>query len=243
MECTEKYISDIELLFQEWKNKAPSDDINHSKNVFIRDGIVCPEQWFSQKVRPLFLLKEAYHGTGDWDLIKDHLLTKEKMGKHITWKRVSQWTQGLLHTSTTYLCPFRDEAAMHYFGNEQLRQIAVVNVKKSDGAKDSKKDNILQYAQFDCTELRREIELIDPTIIVCGYTITSLNIILGYNIKDRQNSNLYYFTRLNGHDVIVLDYYHPSNRYPDIMNYYGLIGSYQQALICQEKGCVQGDLY
>lgn len=243
MECTEKYISDIELLFQEWKNKAPSDDINHSKNVFIRDGIVCPEQWFSQKVRPLFLLKEAYHGTGDWDLIKDHLLTKEKMGKHITWKRVSQWTQGLLHTSTTYLCPFRDEAAMYYFGNELLRQIAVVNVKKSDGAKDSKKDNILQYAQCDCTELRREIELIDPTIIVCGYTITSLNIILGYNIKDRQNSNLYYFTRLNGHDVIVLDYYHPSNRYPDIMNYYGLIGSYQQALICQEKGCVQGDLY
>ena len=78
MERTEKYISDIELLFQEWKNKAPSDDINHSKNVFIRDGIVCPEQWFSQKVRPLFLLKEAYHGTGDWDLIKDHLLTKEK---------------------------------------------------------------------------------------------------------------------------------------------------------------------
>ena len=139
MEHTEKYISDIELLFQEWKNKAPSDDINHSKNVFIRDGIVCPEQWFSQKVRPLFLLKEAYHGTGDWDLIKDHLLTEEKMGKHITWKRVSQWTQGLLHTSTTYLCPFRDEAAMHYFGNEQLRQIAVVNVKKSDGAKDSKK--------------------------------------------------------------------------------------------------------
>lgn len=63
---------------------------------------------------------------------------------------------------------------------------------------------------------------------------------LGYtdNIKDKQNSNLYYFTRLNGHDVIVLDYYHPSNRYPDIMNYYGLIGSYQQALICQEKGCV-----
>ena len=98
------------------------------------------------------------------------------------------------------------------------------------------KDNILQYAEYDRTELRREIELIDPTIIVCGYTITSLNVIMGYNIKDRQNSNLYYFTRLNGHDVIVLDYYHPSNRYPDIMNYYGLIGSYQQALICQSKG-------
>ena len=63
MERADKYINDIELLFQEWKNKAPSDDINHSQNVFIRDGIVCPEQWFSQKVRPLYLLKEAYHGT------------------------------------------------------------------------------------------------------------------------------------------------------------------------------------
>ena len=99
MERADKYINDIELLFQEWKNKAPSDDINHSQNVFIRDGIVCPEQWFSQKVRPLYLLKEAYHGTSDWDLIKEHLLTEAKMGKHITWKRVSQWTQGLLHTS------------------------------------------------------------------------------------------------------------------------------------------------
>ena len=84
MERADKYINDIELLFQEWKNKAPSDDINHSQNVFIRDGIVCPEQWFSQKVRPLYLLKEAYHGTSDWDLIKEHLLTEAKMGKHIT---------------------------------------------------------------------------------------------------------------------------------------------------------------
>ena len=58
MERTEKYISDIELLFQEWKNKAPSDDINHSKNVFIRDGIVCPEQWFPKKCAPCFCSKK-----------------------------------------------------------------------------------------------------------------------------------------------------------------------------------------
>lgn len=236
VERADKYKIDIELLFREWKNKVPSNGIDHGKNVFIRDGVVCPEQWFSQKIRPLFLLKEAYHKTGDWDLIRDHLLTNDKIGNHITWKRVSQWTHGLLHTSSTYLCPFGDEAAMHYFGNEQLRRIAVVNVKKSDGAKGSGKDNILQYAKYDCTELRRELELIDPTIIVCGYTISSLNIIMGYDITCRQNPNLYYFIRLNGHNVIVLDYYHPSNRYPDVMNYYGLMGSYYQALTCQSNG-------
>lgn len=240
MERADKYRTDIELLFQGWKNKVPSNGIDHGKSVFIRDGVVCPEQWFSQKIRPLFLLKEAYHETGDWDLIRDHLLTNEKMGKHITWKRVSQWTRGLLHTSNTYLCPFADEAAMHCFGNEQLRRIAVVNVKKSNGAKGSGKDDILQYAEYDFAELRQELELIDPTIIVCGYTISSLDIIMGYNIRDRQNSNRYYFMRLNDHDVIVLDYYHPSNRYPDIMNYYGLTGSYQQALISIQRSRLMG---
>ena len=58
MERADKYINDIELLFQEWKNKAPSDDINHSQNVFIRDGIVCPEQWFSQKCGPYICSKK-----------------------------------------------------------------------------------------------------------------------------------------------------------------------------------------
>ena len=235
MKRADKYINDIELLFQEWKNKMPSDDISHSKNVFIRDGIVCPEQWFSQKVRPLFLLKEAYNGTDDWDLIQDHLLTRAKTGPHITWKRVAQWTRGLLHTSSTYLCPFTDEASMHYLGNEDLRQVAVVNVKKSAGAKSSSQDIILRYAEYDRAELRREITLIDPTIIICGYTISALNIIMGYNIKERYNPNLYYLMQLNDHDVIVLDYYHPSNRHPDVMNYYGLMGIYQQALIYQRS--------
>lgn len=239
MDQTERYRLNIEALFQGWKMKIPFNGIDHNKHVFIWDGVVCPEKWFSQKVRPMFLLKEAYHGTGDWDLIQDHLLTDGKIGKHITWKRVSQWTHGLLHTSNTYLCPFVDEGTMHYFGNEQLHQIAVVNVKKSNGAKGSKKNNILRYAEYDRAELRREIELIDPTVIVCGYTISSLHVIMGCDMKDSQNPNLYYFIRLNGHDVIVLDYYHPSNHYPDIMNYYGLMGIYQQALRHQENSCLE----
>ena len=242
MEIADKYAQDMESLFRAWKNKAPAGEIDHGKNVFIRDGVVCPNRWFSQKVRPLFLLKEAYHGTGDWDLIKEHLLTKENIGKHITWKRISQWTRGLLHTSSTYLCPFADEAAMHRFGNEQLRQIAVVNVKKSNGVNGSEQDMLLQYAAYDRVELRREIELIDPTVIVCGYTMSSLDLIMGYNIKKQKNQNFYYFIRLNNHDVIVLDYYHPSNHYPDILNYYGLMGIYQQALIHQGEGCAQDEV-
>ena len=42
------------------KRKTQTLRIDHQNGVFIRDGVVCPEQWFLQKVRPLFLLKEAY---------------------------------------------------------------------------------------------------------------------------------------------------------------------------------------
>lgn len=51
----------------------------------------------------------------------------------------------------------------------------------------------------------------------------------------KYNQNLAYHITLNGHDVLVLDYWHPANQYPDIMNYYGLMSIYQQAL--KNKGC------
>ena len=61
---------------------------------------------------------------------------------------------------------------------------------------------------------------------------------MGTEIKDydHPNENWFYKTRLNDHDVIVLDYYHPANQYPDLLNYYGLLGIYQQALKDTDKG-------
>ena len=40
--------------------------------IFISDGVVSPEIWYSQNVRIVFLLKEAYtkNGDSDWDLVK-----------------------------------------------------------------------------------------------------------------------------------------------------------------------------
>lgn len=243
MDLVNRYQTEIEKLFQEWKEKLPSNEIDHKNGVFIRDGIVCPKLWFAQKVRPLFLLKEAFHGSGDWDLIHDHLLGSGKIGRG-TWRRVSEWAYGLMNTTENIIPPFPADETMSFYGNPYLRQIAVVNVKKSNGASNSSMEQINQYAEYDRLQLRRELELIAPTVIVCGYTISSLNIIMEKSIKDYQqtNPNLYYFMELNGHDVVVLDYYHPSNRYPAILNYYGLMGIYQQALTQRSKGRGTGEL-
>lgn len=63
-------------------NEAYAIEIDHSAGSFIRDGVVCPDEWFAAGVRPLYLLKEAY-GDGGRDLGADHLLKEEKIKKAV----------------------------------------------------------------------------------------------------------------------------------------------------------------
>lgn len=235
------YRNQIDELFREWKesvgrveykvkDRTESLAIDHKNNVFISDGVVCPEQWFSQSIRPLFLLKEAYGGESDWDLIEEHLLQNYQTSK--MWNRISMWTKGLLKTTIDRIAPFEEnEPLAKHYGNEYLKQIAVINVKKSGGGKASDMDVIRAYAKFDKARLKRQLELCNPTIIVCGYTASTLDIMMDYTIRKNHNPNLSYHIILNGHDVLILDYWHPANQYPDIMNYYGLMAIYQQALL------------
>lgn len=230
----------------EYGKKKYTFDVNHEDS-FITDGIVCPEEWFKKdnKFRPLFLLKEAYDTNGKgFDLIKEQLATEDKLSG--TWIYVTDWTWGLFNTTAKVIADYSKapsclgkKEGYDKYNNEMLRKIAVINCKKSGGKSKSKYEEILGYADFDREELKREIEICDPTIIICGYTATALEYILKsdedltrYNFREKQgrNSNLYYHIELNGHDVLVIDYYHPQNRYPAIMRFYGLVGLYQMAL-------------
>ena len=136
------YIEENNALFAEWKKLTgfvpeckeygiAATEINHANTVFIRDGVVCPELWFAQRTRPLFLLKEAYNGDGDWDLASDHLLTSNSASR--MWRRVSHWTYALLNTTAEELVPYDPGLDVSKYGNDYLRRIAVVNVKKSGG--------------------------------------------------------------------------------------------------------------
>lgn len=230
------YNKKADQLFSEWKSiqgivcfDNGTISIDHKNNVFIRDGVVCPETWFSQKIRPLFLLKEAYGGTEDWDLIKDHLLVHKRIDK--MWERISGWTKGILSTTDASLSPFiNDDPDITSYGNEYLKKIAVINIKKSGGKSASEFDDISTYALFDKDRLKSQFEICDPTIIICGYTSSYLETILDKDFREPRNDNLYYHIELNGHDVLVIDYWHPANHYPDLMNHYSFLGIYQNSL-------------
>lgn len=116
--------------------------------------------------------------------------------------------------------------------NVWLNQIAIVNLKKSGGKSNSRYPEIFAYADCGATELIKQIEIINPEIIVCGATFGDLNRISGNKSQKGSCDNWFYFSdAIGGKERLFIDNYHPANRYPALLNYYGLVGIYQQALI------------
>ena len=217
----------LDELFELWKEKKPNGSIDHSKGFFIADGIVNEQIWNSGKRKKiLFVLKEAYGK--DWN---NNTLATWLKNDHPTsriWKRVAKWTYGIQNTTDTYIQPYKNELLPEEH-NDALEQIAVMNIKKSNGQSSSDYNDIAKYVSYDKEEIKREFELIDADIIICGYTFRYLYEAIYGKKFDDNNSNenwFYYFD-----DRLFIDYYHPANHWPDLMNYYGLMGIYQQALI------------
>ena len=243
-------INAIDALLDKWKNKAPSPDgyINHPTSVFIRDGIVNekPEEWYSQECRPLFLLKESYGGEKDWDLTSYVRSVADGEKKNRTWRNIAMWTYGILHThadsdTLPNLPEYHREtdassqnATTTTFDEHLLRKIAVVNIKKSNGDPSSSDDDLKLYAKYDAQELWDEIDLIDPTVIISANTHEIQDTIAAQNtppIKiDRNYQDWTSHLTINKHDVILIEYWHPANYFPSMMNYYTLMAVYQHAL-------------
>ena len=244
----DEYKKKISALFDAWKQKAPSSDgyINHPARVFISDGIVAddPDEWYRQDCRPLFLLKEAYGGDQDWDLTWYVRSVADGKNKNRTWRNVAMWTYGLLNTHADHALPGLPEyhretdalppnAANATFNGQLLKKIAVVNIKKSDGEMSSSDDDLLRYAEHDAKELWQEIELINPTVIVSANTKSVQDMIAEKNGLPKIQRNLQDWTshlKINGHDTILIEYWHPANHFPNMMNFYTLTAVYQHAL-------------
>ncbi|MCR5100480.1 MAG: hypothetical protein K6B41_03895 [Butyrivibrio sp.] len=239
--------TNLSELFNVWKNKPACNveyikkkskiqlTIDHGNNYFIADGIVDYSTWNnSGNKKILFILKEAYGK--DWG---DYTLASwlgdengEKMS-HAMWRRVARWVYGISNTSESNIAKYIPELTkqQHF---SALRSIAVLNLKKSDGQSGSDYEEINAYAENDRDEIKKELSLIDADIIVCGSTFKTLYETV-YEHKDglgeNANDNWFYYLNLDGKERLYIDYYHPANQWPDLINYYAITNIYQQALL------------
>lgn len=228
-------------LLELWKTKEPITKIyidnkqektafiNH-KNVFISDGIVNERTWNNQSGKKiLYVLKEAYGESADWSLTEWLLRVKPSSS---IWKRVIEWTYGIQNTTVERVAQYLPDIYEHNL--ELFNNIAVLNLKKSGGKSSSNYGEIEAYALADKVEIKKQISIIDPDIIVCGATFSILNRVYDNEIRPEGMwcDNWFYYTGLiSEKKTLIIDYYHPANHYPSLVNYYAITNIYQQALL------------
>ena len=203
---------ELDILFEEWEKRHLAKGYKR----FICDGIVNEDWWFQEQSVPkiCFFLKEARTQEEGYNLVKD--LNKYKPWK--LWQRVAIWTQAI-QCSFTGECPY-DADKIQMKSHEAVRQIAVVNVKKSNGLAQSEGEDLWQYVHQDKDLLKRELELVNSDIILCGYTFGMLREVLGDELEMNGTADtMYAFWK----DKLIIDYYHPACHYPNRVNYYALM--------------------
>jgi len=243
----------LEELFAVWKNKSPSGvltytdeeterrlQIDHGKKGFIADGLISCEDWSRQKRKVLFVLKEAYCDNVSEFKLCDRLREEGPWGS--IWNRCAEWSYGITESSVASPIPAYPDLDREK-ANEYLRRVAILNLKKSDGWSSSSLAEIEKYADYDRDEIKKEIELINPDIVVCGYVFSVLQncvyekSLMGVGeFAGKWNNNWYYWTTaLTGRPTLVIDFYHPANHFPAVMNYYAMTGIYYQAIHDQAR--------
>jgi len=201
--------------FKEWHQREI-----HKDHLFITDGAIDDKLWNDAKIKVLFLLKEAYDSkntTGSWDLSG---LIRKRRASGRTFKPMGQWASGIQRLA------LNGQLQEYIEGGEEvdnaLLSSAIINIKKSGGKNKSSWSNLFQYAKSDWDLIQKQIDSLNPDIIVCGNTWSLIkdNLTDKKKISDRVH-------KAGNHTYV--NYWHPSNRASNSMNYYALCALVSQA--------------
>lgn len=174
----------LEKLFDKWAEKhakklsteAPYE-IPHEApyGKFVRDGIINPEKWAIQEPKICFVMPEA-GGYDDTEKFPEgHDLAAEWNEKGSFTKlmfKMAVWIQAV-NDAFFDPVPYVKKSIIDQ-RNDLIRSIAIVNLRKSDGQKVPQYKVVSNFAQEDATELRKEIELINPDVIICCNTFKTI---------------------------------------------------------------------
>ena len=203
----------LDTLFVDWKKEMEKNgDFG-----FCKDGLVYRNGkedtlWQNSKRRILFLLKENNDNDGqdvrEWTgTINGH------SPNGLFFNRLSAWLYGLMnYTNISY--PSLEEA---FDTQNQMKALseypyAYVNVKKKSGGATADDNVVFNFAKRYARYLRQELDILSPTIIVCGGQIVfkiATDIIYPELTFTQKNSWVYYNKKNN---LILINSFHPTSR-------------------------------
>lgn len=175
----------LEKLFDEWAKKHAEKlstgepyllpEQEEPYGGFVRDGIVNLESWKQQKVRICFILNEAggrfdmEHYPDGFDLAAEW---NEKGSFSKFMFKLAVWTKAIQDAFSPPITYKKSDVSK--IRDDLIRSIAIVNIKKSDGQRRSDFSVLQRFANEDAEELKRELELVNPNIIICGENLKFL---------------------------------------------------------------------
>lgn len=186
-------IEKLDRLFEEWQRKQESESdenfkktkgktTNITKSHFCKDGIICEEKFENEKVKVLFISNEA---NDDSYLAKDNNFTSriESFNKYYENKK-DNW-RGKMREC---ICALYKVITENYQIAENLvaQNFAFINLNKRGGGKtiddkNKSRNHIEEYVEIYNNEIRKEIEIINPDIIVwLGIKTYEMNLHIKY---------------------------------------------------------------
>lgn len=154
----------LDALFDEWIAARPTHD------QFAKDGIVDPDEFGVHGPRVLFVLKETstldFQRT-DNDLRKWLLDETAKYGP--TWITLARWAEVFVPEDDRVLAGSTSGKDTRRKATDALRRAAVMNISKFTSNTKASGSAINAFAIRDADFIRKQIDIIDPEVIVaCG---------------------------------------------------------------------------
>lgn len=157
----------LDSLLESWESTFPTEKFH-----FNRDGIISSEHWSKANLKILFVLKET--NGANQDVVK--AITRALSSKNSGWwrgqvlRRVGRWAYGLMNYSGN-VPSFEDAKAN---GKEATWGVAYINMRKTAGRARTEQKSFDAHVKEYAPYIRRQIELIEPDIVVLGGTFKSV---------------------------------------------------------------------
>ena len=135
--------------------------------------------------------------------------------KYNFWWTLGYWAYGIQRLTNGPIpsSPWAGKQHRKEEVTESVLASAVANIKKSGGRSSSNDDDLRKYVREDGDLLKQQVECLSPHVMVCCNTWPLVKDVWPHA---EQISELVHSID----DMLVLDFWHPANRYPDVMNYY-----------------------
>ncbi|MFA7578455.1 MAG: hypothetical protein WC002_10360, partial [Candidatus Muiribacteriota bacterium] len=205
----EQNFKEHEKLLEDWK-KSCGDS-------FVKDGVVNNEEYKKSNPKILIVLKEVNDPEGGgWDLRKD-FLSKGAPRYGFAWNNVTRWINGINYLINYKKIPLYYKENFEESYNEEYRKfflnkIAVMNLKKTPGKSSSNIEEIERFAESNSDFLKRQFELINPDIVICGGTGEIFKKIIGLKDEDWERSIRGEYYLKTSDNKLILHHYHPGAR-------------------------------